>query len=197
MKQEFSLDLEKNNLGITNMPTQFNVVKKNKEILEKNKRTTKPKVGVKDIQWALCNLNSSSKKNIALDKEYESRLGLKRKSFIEEFKVPTRTYKQIMEDKENLRLYESLVENNTEQNKVDRLKKIDNFIQSSSPLIEENLDNSDTQDSKIPLSIEEIRSIEATSDIISKYLNSELNNYGPDYFKKKIRSDKQKYFDPN
>jgi hypothetical protein len=53
MKQEISLELEKNNLGITNMPTQFNVIKKNKEILdkiEKNKRTAKTKVGVKDIQ---------------------------------------------------------------------------------------------------------------------------------------------------
>jgi hypothetical protein len=55
MKQEISLHLEKNNLGI-NLPFEFNTVEKHKKVLEnieKNKRKAKAKtkVGVKDIIW--------------------------------------------------------------------------------------------------------------------------------------------------
>jgi hypothetical protein len=181
---------------------EFNRAEKHRKVLEnreKNKRKAKvkAKVGVKDIQWILSSINSSSKKERDLHKEYERRLCLNmKKPNIEEFLIPSRNCKQIKEDNKNLKQYESLVENNIEETKINRLKRIDNFIQSSYEQLNKESENlNEIQEPESPLSIEDLKNIEATSSVIDKYLSNEIKNYGPDYFKKKISHDKEEFFD--
>jgi GTPase Era involved in 16S rRNA processing len=167
------------------------------KIKKKFKHKPKPKVVLKDIQWAFANIDGSSKKQKDLDREYELRLGLniERRDY-QGFLVPSRTCKQIKEDKENLNQYESLVKNNIEETKIERLKKIDDFIQTSfEKLNNEPEDLEENEKLNTPLSQEELRNIEATSIIIDKYLSNEIKSYDDKYFKKKIGSDKQQYFD--
>jgi hypothetical protein len=200
MFQPANLDLEKNDLNL-NLPCEFGRAQKNRKVLEnlekiKRKAKAKAKVGVKDIRWILSSLNSSSKKERDLDREYEQKMGFKSKRQIEVFQTPSRICKQIKEDKENLRLYEEMAENETEEDKLERLKRIDDFIQSNQQLVEEDLHKikNYAQNEKEPLTLQEIKSIEATSSIIERYLSSEINNYGPDYFQKENGFTKTRIF---
>jgi hypothetical protein len=197
------LDLEKNHSNF-NLPYEFGrakehikVMKNLTKIKRKFKNEPKPKVVLKDIQWAFVNIDGSSKKQKDLDREYELRLGLniERRDY-QGFLVPSRTCKQIKEDKENFNQYEALVKNNIEETKIDRLKKTDNFIQTSyEKLINDPEVLEENEELNHPLSQEELKNIEATSTIIDKYLSNEIKNYDEKYFKKKMGSDKQQYFD--
>jgi hypothetical protein len=96
-----------------------------------------------------------------------------------------------------LELNELFVLNSIDQEKIEKLKKIDNFIQINSKIVEEELDNikAENQVPRKQVDTQVIKSIGIASTKIEEYIDSELRNNKVISFNKIIELEKEKYFD--
>jgi hypothetical protein len=164
-----------------------------------NKRMNKEGVKEADISWVLNKAANHLKESKDLDKEYEAIFGLKKKKVKENLKVPVKNKKELIKEKEDKKLYGTINSVSIEQERIEKLKKIDNLIKEESEIEEEDLVNNrfenlslnkevDTRVNNPPCIL---------STVINEYIDSESRNNSLASRNKIAELEKEKYFEEN
>jgi hypothetical protein len=111
--------------------------------------------------------------------------------------VPVKNKKELIKEKEDNKLYSTSNISNIDEERIEKLRKIDNFIRINSEMVEEELVNIKVENRNLNkgIDMQVIKSLSITSTAIEEYISSELRNNSQIFNNKIIDLEKEKYFE--